>query len=51
MLKDNSGAIISYKYSGIIQMSPGSTAVLTGSKDAKTTDFGDARKCFISEIG
>ncbi|KAH8809782.1 hypothetical protein F5882DRAFT_390666 [Hyaloscypha sp. PMI_1271] len=45
VLKDSkSGAIISYKYSGIIEMKPGPTAVLTGSKDAKTTEFGDVRK-------
>jgi len=49
VLKDKSGAIISYKYSGIIELTPGSAAVLTGNKDAKTTDFGDARKCFFSE--
>jgi hypothetical protein len=38
VLKDASGAYISYKYSGIIDMKPGPTAVLTGSSDAKTTD-------------
>ena len=45
VLKDKSGAFISYKYSGIIDMKPGPTAVLTGSSDAKTTEFGDVRKC------
>jgi hypothetical protein len=45
VLKDASGAYISYKYSGIIDMKPGPTAVLTGSSDAKTTEFGDVRKC------
>jgi hypothetical protein len=44
VLKDKSGAFISYRYSGIIDMKPGSTAVLTGSNDAKTTDFGDVCK-------
>lgn len=46
MLKDKSGAIISYKYSGVINMRPEPAAVLTGQKDAKTTNFGDVRKCF-----
>jgi hypothetical protein len=46
VLKDKSGAIISYKYSGVINMRPEPAAVLTGQKDAKTTNFGDVRKCF-----
>jgi len=42
VLKDESGAIISFKYSGVINVTPGVAAVLGGSPDAKTTDFGDA---------
>jgi hypothetical protein len=45
ILKDKSGALISYKYSGIINITPGVAAVLGGNPDAKTTEFGDACKC------
>jgi hypothetical protein len=44
VLKDKSGAAISYKYSGIINITPAIQAILGGSPDAKTTDFGDACK-------
>lgn len=40
-MKDKSGAVISYKYSGIITLTPAIGAVLTGAADAKTTDFGN----------
>ena len=46
VLKDKSGAIISYKYGGIIDMKPENVAVLTGTENAKTTDFGDIRRYF-----
>jgi len=49
VLKDKSGAVISYKYSGILNLSPGVAAVLGGGSDAKTTGFGDASEfpfCF-----
>lgn len=42
MLKDKSGAIIAFKYSGIINVTPGVAAVLGGDAAAKTTPFGDA---------
>lgn len=42
VLKDESDAVISYKYSGIINLTPGVIAVLSKSEDAKTTAFGDA---------
>jgi hypothetical protein len=45
ILKDKSGALISYKYSGIINITPGVAAILGGNPDAKTTEFGDACKC------
>jgi len=51
VLKDKSGAIISYRYSGIIDMKPGPTAVLTGRSDAKTTDFGDILTHVLFETG
>ena len=41
ILKDKSGAVISYKYSGIITLTPAIAAVLGGAADAKTTDFGN----------
>lgn len=44
ILKDKNGGIISYKYSGIIQVTPGVAAVLGGKEGAKSTDFGDACK-------
>lgn len=42
ILKDKSGAVISYKYSGIIRVTPEVGAVLGGAKEAMTTKFGDA---------
>ncbi|KAG9235657.1 hypothetical protein BJ875DRAFT_440168 [Amylocarpus encephaloides] len=51
ILKDKSGAIISYKYSGIITLSPEIGAVLGGSPDAKTTDFGNVVTHIIFETG
>ena len=44
VLKDKSGAIISYKYSGIITLTPAIGAVLGGAADAKSTDFGNIGK-------
>lgn len=44
VLKDRGGAVISFKYSGILSMSAGVRAVLGGSPGAKTTDFGDVCK-------
>jgi len=51
VLKDKSGAIISYKYSGIIRLNPKIIAVLSGHKDAKTTEFGDAFTHVLFETG
>ena len=42
VLKDKSGALIKFTYSGIIDLTPPTAAVLMGSPEAKTTDFGDA---------
>jgi hypothetical protein len=42
VLKDKSGALIKFTYSGIIDLTPATAAVLLGSPDAKTTEFGDA---------
>jgi hypothetical protein len=44
LLKDKSGALIKYSYTGVINMSAGSGAALSGHKDAKTTAFGDVCK-------
>merc|ERR1711977_336872 len=41
VMKDKSDAIFSYKYSGIVNVTPGVGAVLTGHASAKTTPFGD----------
>ena len=41
---DPSDAIFSYKYSGIVNVTPGVGAVLTGHASAKTTPFGDCRE-------
>ncbi len=42
VLKDKSGALITYKYNGIVKLNPGIVAVLAGHEDAKTTPFGDS---------
>ena len=42
ILKDTTGAIIAFKYSGVIALTPSTATVLGGSPDAKTTGFGDA---------
>ena len=47
VLKDKSGAVISYRYSGIIAVTPATGLALSFSPDAKTTEFGDACKTFI----
>lgn len=47
VLKDKSGAALGFRYSGILSMTPGVLAVLGGSPDAKTTDFGDACKWWL----
>ncbi len=39
---DKSGTILSFKYSGIIDITPGVGAVLSGDPSAKTTPFGNA---------
>lgn len=51
ILKDVSGAVISYKYSGIIKMTEGPAAVLGGKPDAKTTEFGDCFTHVLFETG
>jgi hypothetical protein len=44
IVKDKSGAVINYKYTGILNVTPEVGAILSGSTDAKTTEFGDACK-------
>jgi hypothetical protein len=44
LLKDKSGAMIKFDYSGVIELSPQTGMALTGAEGAKTTDFGDVRK-------
>lgn len=51
ILKDKSGAIISYKYSGVLNVTEGVGKVLSGSADAKTTPFGDGFTHVIFETG
>jgi len=51
VLKDKSGAIISYRYSGVIEVTPGVAAVLGGQEGAKTTEFGDAFTHVLFETG
>ncbi|TVY51022.1 hypothetical protein LCER1_G005693 [Lachnellula cervina] len=51
ILKDKSGAVISYKYSGIITVTPAIGAVLAGAADAKSTDFGNVVTHVIFETG
>jgi len=51
VLKDKSSSTISYKYSGILNLTPGVKAILTGHPDAKTTDFGDAFTHVLFETG
>jgi len=51
VLKDKSGAVISYKYSGIITLTPAIGAVLGGATDAKSTDFGNVVTHVLFETG
>ncbi len=44
LLKDKSGAMIKFDYSGVIELTPQTGMALTGAEGAKTTDFGDARE-------
>jgi len=39
--------MIKFDYSGIIELTPPTGAVLAGVEGAKTTDFGDASKFFL----
>lgn len=48
ILKDKSGAALSFKYSGILTMTTELTKVLNGSPDARTTGFGNACKSMRS---
>jgi hypothetical protein len=45
VLKDRTGALLTYKYSGVVTVTPGVAAVFAGTEDAKTTEFGDACEC------
>ncbi|TVY28108.1 hypothetical protein LHYA1_G002730 [Lachnellula hyalina] len=51
VLKDKSGAVISYKYSGVMTLTPAIGAVLQGAADAKSTDFGDIVMHVLFETG
>ncbi|CZR61172.1 uncharacterized protein PAC_11068 [Phialocephala subalpina] len=41
ILNDKSGAVIAFKYSGIVTLTEATGKALGGGKDAKTTEFGD----------
>lgn len=45
ILKDKSGAVISYRYTGTIKVTPEIGSVLSGDPSAKTTTFGNACRC------
>lgn len=47
LLRDQSGAMIKFDYSGVIELTPPTGAALAGAEGAKTTDFGDASECFV----
>jgi len=51
VLKDKSGAVISFKYSGIINLTQQIAAVLGDSADAKTTEFGNVFTHVLFETG
>ncbi|KUJ20529.1 uncharacterized protein LY89DRAFT_640150 [Mollisia scopiformis] len=51
ILNDKSGAIIVYKYSGIVTLTEPTGKVLGGAEDAKTTDFGDGVTHVLLETG
>ena len=45
--RDKSGALLYMHYTGIVEITPGVGAILSGSPDAKTTDFGNACKIIL----
>jgi hypothetical protein len=49
-LKDQSGGLIRCSYTGVMNLSPATGAVLTGHPDAKTTDYGDAGRSWRCEL-
>lgn len=51
VLKDKSGAVVSYSYTGIITLTPEILAVLGGSPEAKTTEFGSIASHVSLETG
>jgi len=51
VLKDQSGTMITYTYSGVLNRSPGVAKILEGSADAETTGFGDAFTHVLFETG
>jgi len=51
VLKDKSGSMISYKYSGIIEVTSGEAAVLGGKEGAKSTEFGNTFTHVLFETG
>ncbi|KAH8808291.1 hypothetical protein F5884DRAFT_857830 [Xylogone sp. PMI_703] len=50
-LNDKSGAVISYSYTGTITLTPEILAVLGGSPEAKTTEFGNIASHVSMETG
>lgn len=44
LIDSSTGALIAFKYTGIVTMTPGPAAVLGGLPGAKTTEFGDICK-------
>jgi RNA polymerase I-specific transcription initiation factor RRN6 len=49
--RTDDGTIIAMYYKGAVALTPGVQAVLSGSKDAKTTEFGDSFVTFGFETG
>ncbi|KZF26502.1 hypothetical protein L228DRAFT_264888 [Xylona heveae TC161] len=45
------GAIIALYYTGVVAITPGVAAALSGAPDAKTTDYGDSFTHFTFETG
>jgi len=51
ILNDKSGAVIAFKYSGIVTLTEATGKALGGGKDAKTTEFGDGVTHVLFETG
>ncbi|KAH8599703.1 hypothetical protein B0O99DRAFT_323597 [Bisporella sp. PMI_857] len=51
VLRDRTSALLSFKYDGIIKVTPYVAAVLGGSPDTASTEFGDAFTHVVFEAG